>query len=74
VKHLQVPQTRPNNKNTKKSLNVNNAAVNGQWLDKLLVATAVMILMTANQWNASGRTNLTRPSVTIQLHKAVKYL
>jgi len=30
VKHLQVPQTKPNNKNTKKeSSNVNNAAVNG---------------------------------------------
>jgi len=28
VKHLQVPQTKPNNKNTKKSSNVNNAEVN----------------------------------------------
>jgi len=28
VKHLQVPQTKPNNKNTKKSSSVNNAEVN----------------------------------------------
>ena len=44
MKHLQVPETKPNNKNTKISKNVNNAGVR-----RLMVTSVTTGLMIANQ-------------------------